>query len=107
MCWIVLFFARLVICGIQSQSNNLHDVAKIMFGFTIFWAYIGFSQYFLIWYGNMPEETQFYLLRRNGSWYEVSIWLPILYFVVPFFLLLPRARQTQCCVAGDCQCGFF
>ncbi len=75
--------------------EHLHDVAKIMFGLTIFWAYIGFAQYFLIWYGNMPEETQFYLLRRNGAWYELSVLLPILYFVVPFFLLLPRAYKRR------------
>lgn len=75
--------------------EHLHDVAKIMFGFTVFWTYIAFSQYFLIWYGNMPEETQFYLLRRNGSWYALSILLPVLYFVVPFFLLLPRAHKRS------------
>lgn len=75
--------------------EHLHDVAKIMFGFTVFWAYIGFAQYFLIWYGNMPEETQFYLLRRNGNWYTLSILLPILYFVVPFFMLLPRAHKRN------------
>lgn len=75
--------------------EHLHDVAKIMFGFTVFWAYIAFAQYFLIWYGNVPEETQFYLLRRNGGWYIVSILLPILYFVVPFFLLLPRAYKRS------------
>ena len=75
--------------------EHLHDVAKLMFGFTIFWAYIAFAQYFLIWYGNMPEETQFYLLRRNGAWYPLSILLPILYFVVPFFLLLPRAHKRS------------
>ncbi|MCE9561612.1 MAG: hypothetical protein K8U57_06115 [Planctomycetes bacterium] len=75
--------------------EHLHDVAKIMFGFVVFWAYIGFSQYFLIWYGNMPEETQFYLLRRNGAWYPMSILLPILYFVVPFFMLLPRAHKRS------------
>ena len=75
--------------------EHLHDVAKIMFGFTVFWAYIGFAQYFLIWYGNMPEETQFYLLRRNGAWYPISILLPILYFAVPFFMLLPRAHKRS------------
>ena len=74
--------------------DHLHDVAKMMFGFTVFWAYIGFAQYFLIWYGNMPEETQFYLLRRNGAWNLMSILLPILYFVVPFFLLLPRTTNA-------------
>src|SRR6202012_1840019 len=75
--------------------EHLHDVAKLMFGFTVFWAYIAFSQYFLIWYGNMPEETQFYLLRRNGSWYTASILLPIRSFSVPFFLLLPRASKRN------------
>jgi hypothetical protein len=75
--------------------EHLHDAAKLMFGFTVFWAYIAFSQYFLIWYGNMPEETQFYLLRRNGAWYPISILLPILYFVVPFFMLLPRAHKRS------------
>ena len=75
--------------------EHLHDAAKIMFGLTIFWAYIAFSQYFLIWYGNMPEETQFYLLRRNGAWYDMSILLPVLYFVIPFFMLLPRAHKRN------------
>ncbi len=75
--------------------EHLHDVAKIMFGFTVFWAYIAFAQYFLIWYGNVPEETQFYLLRRNEGWYIMSILLPILYFVVPFFMLLPRAHKRN------------
>lgn len=75
--------------------EHLHDVAKIMFGFTVFWAYIAFAQYFLIWYGNMPEETQFYLLRRNGAWYPASMLLPVLYFVVPFFMLLPRAHKRS------------
>jgi hypothetical protein len=75
--------------------EHVHDLAKLMFGFTVFWAYIGFAQYFLIWYGNMPEETQFYLLRRNGRWYELSLLLPVLYFVVPFFMLLPRAHKRS------------
>ncbi|MDB5309782.1 MAG: hypothetical protein JWO38_3984 [Gemmataceae bacterium] len=75
--------------------EHLHDAAKLMFGFTVFWAYIAFSQYFLIWYGNVPEETQFYLLRRNGAWYEASILLPVVNFAVPFFLLLPRANKRN------------
>lgn len=75
--------------------EHLHDAAKLMFGLTVFWAYIGFSQYFLIWYGNMPEETQYYMLRRNGTWYPMSILLPIMNFVVPFFLLLPRANKRN------------
>ena len=80
--------------------EHLHDAAKLMFGFTVFWAYIAFSQYFLIWYGNVPEETQFYLLRRNGAWYPLSILLPVLSFVVPFFLLLPRANKRSPLMLG-------
>jgi hypothetical protein len=75
--------------------EHLHDVGQLMFGFTVFWTYIAFAQYFLIWYANMPEETQFYLLRRNGAWNGMSILLPILYFVVPFFMLLPRAHKRS------------
>jgi hypothetical protein len=75
--------------------EHLHDSAKLMFGFTVFWAYIAFAQYFLIWYGNIPEETQFFLRRRNGAWYQFSMLLPVLYFVVPFFLLLPRANKRN------------
>ncbi len=98
LCTVVLLVLGLRAAGHLRGTitmEHLHDVAKIMFGFTVFWAYIGFAQYFLIWYGNMPEETQFYLLRRNGTWYEASILLPILYFVVPFFLLLPRANKRN------------
>jgi hypothetical protein len=75
--------------------EHLHNVGQLMFAFTVFWAYIAFAQYFLIWYGNMPEETQFYLLRRNGAWYEASVLLAVLYFVVPFFMLLPRAHKRS------------
>jgi hypothetical protein len=95
--------AVLIVLGLHARgllrdtitTEHLHDVAKMMFGFTVFWAYIAFSQYFLIWYGNMPEETQYYLLRRNGAWYEASILLPILNFGIPFFLLLPRANKRN------------
>jgi hypothetical protein len=80
--------------------EHLHDAAKLMFGFTVFWAYIAFCQYFLIWYGNMPEETQYYLLRRNGAWYPLSIALPVANFVIPFFLLMPRASKRSYRVLG-------
>ena len=76
-------------------KEHLHDCGKLMFGFTIFWAYIAFSQYFLIWYGNVPEETQWYLRRRVGGWYAMSVLLGVVYFVVPFFLLLPQAWKRS------------
>jgi len=75
--------------------DHFHDLGKYLFGFSIFWAYIGVSQYLLIWYANVPEETTFYLLREKSSWVMVTIALPILRFLLPFVLLLPRmAKRT-------------
>jgi hypothetical protein len=48
------------------REHHLHDLGKLIFAFTVFWAYIGFSQYFLIWYANIPEETKWYLFRNVG-----------------------------------------
>lgn len=72
------------------DENHLHDLGKFMFAFTVFWAYIAYSQYMLIWYANLPEETVFYLPRVTGSWAWVSAALLLFKFVVPFLALLPR-----------------
>lgn len=72
------------------NDNHLHDLGKFMFAFTVFWAYIGFSQFLLIWYANLPEETSYYLHRFESGWFYVSLFLLIGKFLVPFFLLLPR-----------------
>lgn len=71
-------------------TEHFHDLGKFMFGFTVFWAYIAFSQFVLIWYANLPEETEFYLVRLQGGWHWVSYGLPIIHFAVPFFFLLSR-----------------
>jgi hypothetical protein len=68
--------------------EHLHDLGKLLFAFTVFWAYIAFSQYFLIWYGNIPEETVFYLHRSQGGWKTLSALLAAGHFVVPFFFLM-------------------
>jgi hypothetical protein len=71
-------------------AEHFHDLGKLLFAFTVFWAYIGFSQFFLIWYGNIPEETIFYRVRLEGAWRLVTLALAIGHFALPFFLLLPR-----------------
>ena len=76
-------------------SEHFHDLGKLLFAFTAFWAYIGFSQYFLIWYGNIPEETVWYRDRLEGGWRTVSVLLALGHFVVPFFFLLPRAMKRS------------
>jgi hypothetical protein len=72
------------------DDNHLHDLGKYLFAFTVFWAYIAYSQYMLIWYANLPEETIFYLPRVTGSWLYVTAGLLLFKFVVPFLALLPR-----------------
>ncbi len=76
-------------------TEHTHDLAKFLKGFTVFWAYIAFSQFMLIWYANLPEETIFYLHRSHGGWMEVSMALLVFKFVVPFVALMPRwAKRT-------------
>lgn len=74
--------------GVVTEEHQ-HDLAKLMFGFTVFWAYISFSQYFLIWYSNIPEETAWYLHRKEHyGW--VFTTLAVGHFILPFFILLWR-----------------
>ncbi len=70
--------------------EHLHDLGKLLFAFVVFWAYIAFSQFMLIWYGNIPEETAFFADRWNAGWRPVSIALAVGHFVLPFFVLLLR-----------------
>ena len=71
-------------------TEHYHDVGKLMFAFVIFWAYIGFSQYMLIWYANLPEETGWYRLRQQDGWQYLSLFLLFGHFVAPFLALLSR-----------------
>jgi hypothetical protein len=84
-------------------TEHFHDLGKLLFGFTVFWAYIAFSQYFLIWYGNIPEETVFYARRMQGSWETLSAMLAWGHFGVPFLFLMSRhaKRRTATLVAGS------
>jgi hypothetical protein len=71
-------------------TEHFHDLGKYIWSFTIFWAYIGFSQYMLIWYANIPEETIWFDYRLNGTWGYVSLFLGIGHFFIPFFALMSR-----------------
>ena len=71
--------------------EHYQDLGKMLFGFGIvFWAYIAFSQYMLIWYGNVPEETTWFLARQVGGWRILSAALLLGHFVVPFLFLISR-----------------
>ncbi len=77
------------------NENHLHDMGKFMLAFTVFYAYIAFSQFMLIWYANLPEETFFFANRGVGGWMSVSMSLLLFKFVVPFLLLLPKAVKRD------------
>ena len=70
--------------------EHYHDFGKLLFAFVVFWAYIAFSQYMLIWYANVPEETEWFLKRQTGEWTTVSLLLIFGHFVLPFLLLVSR-----------------
>jgi len=84
--------------------EHYHIMGKWMLAFCVFWAYIGFGQYMLIWYANIPEETQFFLIRNTQSWWALSMLLVIGRFFVPFGILLLRSIKKHphqlCILAG-------
>jgi hypothetical protein len=77
------------------NNNHLHSIGQLMLTFTVFWAYIAFSQYFLIWNANVPEETFYFNLREYGDWYWVGMSLLFLYFVFPFCYLLSYRHKIE------------
>lgn len=85
-----LLFQRAGLMNRIVNAEHYHDLGKLTFAFTVFWTYIAFSQYFLIWYANIPEETSWFAHRAGNSWEYVSIALMLGHFVVPFFFLMPR-----------------
>ncbi len=70
--------------------EHYHDLGKLINGFTLFWTYIAFSQFLLIWYGNIPEETEWIDIRQNGLWGKLGIALVLLHWAVPFLGLMSR-----------------
>ena len=70
------------------SAKQQHDLGKLCFGLTVFWAYLMWSQFLVIWYGNLPEETWFVFYRLYGAWRPVGIAVFFLVFLVPFIGLL-------------------
>jgi F0F1-type ATP synthase assembly protein I len=90
---IVLMLFGLKSAGVFGEAvttEHFHDLGKLLFGFLVFWAYISFSQFMLIWYASIPEETTYYHLRWAGGWRTFSLFMVVAHFVVPFLLLMSR-----------------
>ncbi|MCL4808106.1 MAG: hypothetical protein KJ062_09995 [Thermoanaerobaculia bacterium] len=77
------------------NENHLHSLGKMVFASTGFWAYIYFCQHMLIWYANIPEETLYFIKRSSNGWLPYLLLLPVLKFVVPFLLMLPRDAKRN------------
>jgi Ni/Fe-hydrogenase subunit HybB-like protein len=81
--------------------KTLHDLGKLCFGFSVFWAYLFFSQFLVIWYGNMPEETSFLFLRMaRPEWRGISTAMVLLVFFVPFWGLLGAKPKKTPAILG-------
>lgn len=72
------------------RADHIHDLSKMLFTTVLVWAYFAFSQFIIVWSGNLPEETPWYLRRMSGGWQWVGFALIMLHFGLPFMLLLSR-----------------
>lgn len=79
----------------EINRNHYYSMGGLMFAFTAFWMYMAFSQYMLIWYANMPEETFWFLPRMENGWEYLSIGLVFIKFIIPFGLLLNRNSKMD------------
>jgi hypothetical protein len=75
---------------LEVKPDHLYNLGGFLFAFSVFWAYIAFSQFLLIWYANLPEETFWFHARLSGGWYALTILLAISRFFLPFIALLSR-----------------
>jgi hypothetical protein len=101
--WAAMAVSLLVLTSLRSHGylqktvsmQHYHIAGQLLLAFTIFWAYIGFDQFFLIWYANITEETRFFHLRNSEGWWYVSNVLVWGHFVLTFVLLLSAARKKR------------
>ncbi|MCH5372962.1 MAG: quinol:cytochrome C oxidoreductase, partial [Planctomycetes bacterium] len=95
------FLQHLGLLTASITVEHYHDLGKLLFGFVFFWGYIAFSQYMLMWYANIPEETGWYLIRQTDGWAGVSLVLLFGHLLLPFLGLLSRhVRRNRIALAG-------
>jgi hypothetical protein len=92
---VILLSTQKPLSGLVSR-RVLNDYGNLLLTFTMLWAYLSFSQYLIIWSGNLQEEIPWYVSRASGGWAWVAIALIVFHFAVPFLLLLSRfvTRRT-------------
>jgi len=77
------------------QPGTVHDLGKLLLAFTMLWAYVNFSQFLIVWSGNISEETPFYVQRLHGGWGVIAVVLVVFHFALPFALLLSRPLKRN------------
>lgn len=94
---ILLFVVYLKNAGFLSIVNreHIHDLGKLLFAFSIFWAYLWFVQYMLIWYGNIPEETTYFKMRQQGPYSFFFYANFIINFIAPILILMSRPSKRN------------
>jgi hypothetical protein len=88
--WLLVKLSRVEPVSRVFRPDHLHDFGKMMFAFVVLWAYLSFSQWLIIWSGNLLSEIRWYLMRLNGGWQYFGTILILVHFVFPFALLLSR-----------------
>src|SRR2546428_10598925 len=85
---ITMVLDRLGVLSDVLHEHQYYFLGSLLFAFTVFYAYVTFAQYFIIWNGNMPEETFWYVVREKGTWWYVGMVIIFGHFFVPFLALL-------------------
>ena len=100
---VILFAVALQADGMVRRAitvEHYHELGKLLLGFIVFWGYMAFSQYMLIWYANIPEESVWYLARQTGPWVWVTVGLLFGHLLIPFLGLLPREVKRRKILLG-------
>lgn len=79
----------------EIRKDHTYNLGGFLFAFTVFWSYIGFAQYLLMWYGDMPEEIIWYKARIEGPWLWAALLLALTHFLIPFFALVTRDAKSD------------
>src|SRR5258706_5454848 len=77
------------------RTSHFHDWGNLLMALVMLWMYFAFSQYLIIWSGNLPEETVWYVARKHGGWGVIALGIVILQFAFPFLTLLSRAAKKS------------
>jgi len=93
--WIAASLAEQESLAAVISADRFHDLGKLLLAFIMLWAYFSFSQFLIIWSGNLPEETPWYLHRIRGGWQWVAVAIAVLHFALPFVLLLSRPLKRS------------